>query len=155
LYKGKEGNTFNREHLLAVTTKHLDYQIRRDEVEQRLRAIEKAIEEQASREELIAMVSQLASKSVPDASGKVSTSILEDKLLPALLEEKALLEEYGPRNPQVLAARRKVELAQKYVIECLRQELKDLTMSQNSVGAVLNNETDMARKAVEYEIDDE
>jgi capsular exopolysaccharide synthesis family protein len=155
LYKGKEGNTFNREHLLAVTTKQMDYQIRRNEIEQRLNAINKALKDGAGREELIAMISQLASKSVPDASGKVSTSILEDKLLPALLEENALLEEYGPQNPQVLAAHRKVELAHKYVTECLRQELNDLRMSQKSVGEVVTQETEMAQQAVGYEIDDE
>jgi capsular exopolysaccharide synthesis family protein len=155
LYKGKEGNTFNREHLLAVTTKQMDYQIRSNEIEQRLNAINQALNGSTSREQMIAMVSQLASKSVPDAAGKVSTSILEDKLLPALLEENALLEEYGPRNPQVLAAHRKVELAHKYVTECLRQELNDLRMSQKSVGDVVDQETDMARKAVVYEIDDE
>src|SRR5262249_30926790 len=93
--------------------------------------------------------------SVPDASGKVSTSILEDKLLPALLEENALLEEYGPQNPQVLAAHRKVELAHKYVTECLRQELNDLRMSQKSVVEVVTQETEMAQQAVGYEIDDE
>jgi capsular exopolysaccharide synthesis family protein len=155
LYKGKEGNTFNRDHLLAVTTKHLDYQVRSSAVEQRLETITRAIENKASREELIAMVSQMASKTDPEASTKVPSALLEDKLLPALLEEKALLEEYGPRNPQVLAARRKVELAQKYVIECLRQELNDLKLSQRSIKEVLNQETEMARKAVVYEILDE
>jgi capsular exopolysaccharide synthesis family protein len=158
LYKGKEGTTFSHEHLLNLTGKKLDYQVRRAEIAQRLAAIDKALQNGASRDELISMVSSLTAKSisVPDQNGRTNaTWVLEDKLLPALMEEKMLLEEYGPRHPQVLAAHKRVELAQRYATEALRQEMNDLALSERSVGGSLNEEFETAKKAIAFEVQDE
>jgi capsular exopolysaccharide synthesis family protein len=156
LIHSKENNsTVNHEHILALKQKQIEYQVRRDEIRRRLTVIENAVRGKYSREELVAMVSQLASKSVPDASGKTSDSSLQDKLLPVLLEEKVLREDYGPDNPRVQAAEKRVDLAQRYMTETLKQELLDVERSEQSIAQVLDRELQTAKQATRYEIEDE
>jgi capsular exopolysaccharide synthesis family protein len=159
LMKGQNGASFNGEQLLLLHAKQLDLEVRRQEIEGRLAEIDKALKEGRSREGLIAMVSEMVNRTAAsmgtDGSGRVVTSTLEDKLLPALLDEKMLLEDYGPNHPEVMAAQKKVDLAREFVTETLKHELNDLKKSEELLSKAFSEHTELAKSAVEYDIDED
>jgi capsular exopolysaccharide synthesis family protein len=159
LMRGQNGSSFNGDQLLLIHARQMDRKVRRQEIEDRLQAIDQALKDGRSREELTAMVAQAMVKSsdglAVDATGQLVNSTLEDKLLPALLEEKMLLEDYGPNHPQVQAVRKKVELARSFVLETLRQELNGLQSSEKVLADAFKEHADDARKSVDYEIEDD
>jgi succinoglycan biosynthesis transport protein ExoP len=156
LLRGQNGASFNGDQLLLIHSKQLDAQVRREEIEKRLDEIDRALKTGRSREELIAMVSQLMNKTAAmDSSGHLISSTIEEKLLPALLDEKMLLEDYGPNHPDVQAAHRKVELARTFVLETLKQELNDLKVSEQVLGKAFDDHAQAAKQTVDYDIQDE
>ena len=156
LLRGKDGASFNHELMLQIHARRQDLLLRRDEIDGRLKKVKQAFAEGRSRDEQIAMLSQITNKSVTsDPSGRmVLTSSLEDRLLPALMEEKMLLEDFGAKHPQVAAARKKIELAQTFVVKTLEQELDDVKKSEELLSKALEDLTKEAQAAVKYEVED-
>ncbi|MFV1966090.1 MAG: polysaccharide biosynthesis tyrosine autokinase [Pirellulaceae bacterium] len=73
-----------------------------------IETLEKAIEEGGSRTALNLLVRHMSDADVaPGASVEPS---VEDQIQSALLEERMLLEKYGPDHPEVIATRRRIEL---------------------------------------------
>jgi capsular exopolysaccharide synthesis family protein len=159
LLKGQNGSSFNGDQLLLIHAKQMERQVRRQEIEGRLKAIDEALKEGRSREELIAMVSQAmirpADGVAVDSTGNLVNTTLQEKLLPSLLEEKMLLEDFGPNHPQVQATRHKVELARTFVLETLRQELNTLKLSEAVLAKMFDQHSDDARKSVNFDMDEE
>jgi capsular exopolysaccharide synthesis family protein len=159
MMRSGSGQSFNGDQLLLIHAKQLDRKVRHQEIEDRLRAIDQALKDGRSREELTAMVAQAMVKSsdglAVDATGQLVNSTLEDKLLPALLDEKMLLEDYGPNHPQAQAARKKVELARGFVMETLKQELNGLKSSEDVLAKAFDEHAKDARNSVDFDIEDD
>jgi capsular exopolysaccharide synthesis family protein len=143
------------EELQRLRMKRAEYRVRREEIQGRLKAIENALKDGTPREELIALISESANRSVPDGAGRVhDNSALEDKLLPALLEEKTLRQDYGQDHPQVQAATQRVEVAHRFAVHTLRQEIKDLERSEKGLSASLRAQEEESKLADRYEVED-
>jgi capsular exopolysaccharide synthesis family protein len=159
LLRGSNGNSFNGELLLLIHSKQLDLQIRRQEIEGRLKAFGEAWKAGKDHDTLIAMLSRLNTQSAKapliDTTGRVVSDGIEEKLMPALLEEKMLLQDYAPNHPDVQATHQKVELARKFVVECLRHEADDLRRSEELLSASFDEHLGEAKKGVSYDIEDD
>jgi capsular exopolysaccharide synthesis family protein len=160
LLKGQNGSTFNGDQLLLIHAKQMEREIRREEIEHRLKEIDQAVKDGRSREELTAMVSQAmirpaAEGMAVDSTGQLVNAALQERLLPSLLEEKMLLQDYGPNHPQVQAARNKIELARTFVLETLKQELNAVKTSEAVLAKKFEEHTQEARKSVDFDLDEE
>jgi capsular exopolysaccharide synthesis family protein len=159
LLRGSNGNSFNGELLLLIHSKQLDMQIRRQEIEGRLKAFDEAWKGGRDHDTLIAMLSRLNSQSsktpLTDTAGRVVSDGIEEKLMPALLEEKMLLQNFAENHPEVQATHQKVELARKFVVECLRHEADDLRRSEELLAASFDEHLTEAKKGVSYDIEDD
>jgi capsular exopolysaccharide synthesis family protein len=159
LLRGSNGNSFNGDLLLLIHSKQLDLQIRRQEIEGRLKAFEEAWKAGQDHDTLIAMLSRLNAQSskapLIDTSGRVVSDGIEEKLMPALLEEKMLLQNYAPNHPDVQATHQKVELARTFVVECLKHEADDLRRSEELLARSFDEHLVEAKKGVAYDIEDD
>lgn len=125
--KGKDGGSLYLERLSAIEGEQLALLVRRAKVEGQLVAIERALTDGRSREALLAMLIEpsrgAAAAAGPESAGRVpaetarrgSPSALADALVPLLLQEQLLLEDYGPAHPQVQAIRKRIELARELI----------------------------------------
>jgi capsular exopolysaccharide synthesis family protein len=159
LLRGTNGNSFNGDLLLLIHSKQLDVQLRRREIEGRLKAFEDAWNAGRDHDTLIAMLSRLNSQSnrapLTDSQGRLVSDGIEDKLMPALLEEKMLLQDYGPNHPDVQATHQKVELARQFVVECLKHEADDLKRSEELLASSFDEHLGEAKKGVAYDVEDD
>jgi capsular exopolysaccharide synthesis family protein len=160
LLRGRNGSSFNGDQLLLIHAKQLDRLVRLLQIEDRLREVDKALKDGRSREELTAMISQAMIKTGGDggsldSTGRLVNDTLQEKLLPALLEEKMLLKDYGPNHPGVQAAREKVELARTIVLEMLKQEVHSLMASEAALQKAFGGDVEEARKSIDFDTEDD
>jgi capsular exopolysaccharide synthesis family protein len=151
LLRGRDGHSLNGDQLLLIHSKRLDLQVRRQEIEARLKAFDEAWKAGRSQDELIAMLTRLG--------GQPSRSALpegvEERLLPALLDEKLMLEDYGPHHQNVQRAHRKVELARTLVLEAMKHEVEDLKRSERLLEETFAGYLEEAKKGVAFDVEDE
>jgi hypothetical protein len=151
LLKGRDGHSLNGDQLLLIHSKKLDLQIRRQELEARLKAFDEGVRAGRSQDELVAVLSRLDAQ---QPRTTVSDSV-EDRLLPAVLDEKILLQEYGPGHQNVKRAHQKVELARTFVVECLKHEVEDLKRSEQLLDQAYGEQLEEAKKGAAFDIKDE
>jgi capsular exopolysaccharide synthesis family protein len=112
LVRGKGGMSLPQDRLLGIEARRSALMVRQAELQGRLDSIQKTLKDNAGPTARAALLMQLASSSGND-SPKTSQqpSPLRDSLINLLLQEKALLEDYGPDHPQVKALQRRIEFA--------------------------------------------
>ena len=106
LIKGKVGINIYQERLAGIEERKSALQLRRTELRQRLKLLEEATKEGHGRAALLALMASSTKEASAD-------SVVEEKLLPLMLQECQLLEDYGEDHPQVQAIRRKIALVRK------------------------------------------
>jgi capsular exopolysaccharide synthesis family protein len=150
LLKGKDGVNVHYLREAEVEAKKSELLIRAARIRERLQAIEQAKKENRSREELLALASQPLDKG---AAAPPERNV-EEALLPLVLQEKALLDDYGTGHPEVRAVRRKIALTREFYegmsdlrtkaagkagdpveafVKALRQELQQVQVDQQAL----------------------
>jgi capsular exopolysaccharide synthesis family protein len=110
LWKGKDGLSLAQERLDSLESKRSNLFLRRTELQGRLAALEKALKDGQNHWTLAAILPPLPSNGAADGPKRASLVSLEEQLLPLLLQEQTLLEDYGPNHPQVQGVRKRIEL---------------------------------------------
>jgi capsular exopolysaccharide synthesis family protein len=109
LWKGKEGTTSSQERLMAFEARRSALLLQEVDIRGRIGACEKVLREgRFTRGEILALVSQMQGRVGNDPVNPNMT--LEERLLTLELQEKMLLEDYGPNNQQVRLVRSQLAL---------------------------------------------
>src|SRR5262249_32959353 len=103
LWKGKDGVHVDVERIVSVEARRSARVIRRTELQERIRFVEKALAE-GKDAEVMMVVARTSEK--PSGAEKS----LDEQLLPLLLQEQQLLESYGEDHPQVKSVRSRIAL---------------------------------------------
>src|SRR5205807_8822669 len=91
LFKSKDGINIYQERVAGMEAKRSALLIRKTELEERLKAIDKATKEGHGRTAVLALLSTAPG----DAKGKPAEQSLDEMLLPLMLQEQQLLENFG------------------------------------------------------------
>jgi capsular exopolysaccharide synthesis family protein len=109
LWRGKEGTTASQERLMALEAKRSALLLQDVDIRGRLAVCEKVFKDgRFSRGEILALLSQLQARVGNDTTNPAMT--LEERLLTLELQERMLLEDYGPNNQQVRQVRSQLAL---------------------------------------------
>jgi capsular exopolysaccharide synthesis family protein len=181
LWKGKEGANIHQERLAIIETARSGLLVRRAEGQGRLEAFERAIASGVNRASLAAMATRTSNSSIFPSSTRTPTNP-DDPLLPLLVQEQVLLEDYGPDHPQIASVRRRIELTREFVkkgeearknallssaaedsendpikiyVASLRAELDEIRVLERELTDLFTREQAEARALTDYEIEDE
>jgi len=166
----KDGVPASYLRLSDLENRRMGLLVRRAEIEERLKALDKAKKDGTAAE----MVQVLSAAPGEKAA---SDNPLDQQLLPLLLEEQGLLRDYGEDHPQVRAVRKKIEMTREFLApekratrlagrpgsaddpveaceKALRQELTGLKLSQDSLVELTAAERTEARALADLEIKD-
>jgi capsular exopolysaccharide synthesis family protein len=170
LWKGKGGLTVWQDRLFNIESKRSALQLQQVELEQRLATFENAVNSGQTRESLLAMIADNAAKQVGEGSRRASVE-REDPLKPLLFKERALLQDFGPRHPQVQSLRDQIEYIRatasrpaedddpldpiKAHKAFLKRELETIKNSMEALAKMADSERAEAQKLVAQEIQDD
>jgi uncharacterized protein involved in exopolysaccharide biosynthesis len=151
---GKTGGAAPNELLVSLQAKRLAVRVRRAEIESMLATVAKGWKEDLAHEEFIALIAMLPGRASGDG-GKQPSSFLEDKLLPALIEDRTLSVGFAPTHPQVVAARKRAEMAHKVVTAILTQQLAAVRKAEEALDELYKSQDAEAKASASAEIEDE
>jgi capsular exopolysaccharide synthesis family protein len=118
LFKRKEGGNLRQERLVSLQAKALLATDRRAEIEQRLGAYQLAQEKGRPLGELLGLLSESSSATTlpTRAPGAQAPNASEgkDPLLPLLLQERLLTEDFGADHPKVRSVKRQIAFVRKH-----------------------------------------
>ncbi len=107
LWRGKDGMTVSQDRLFKLESKRSTLVDRRVEIEEALAALAKGLKEGQSKEKLLAMISDATAKQSLDIGKTVNAG--DDSLTSLVLQEQALLDDFGPDHPQVRLIRKRMD----------------------------------------------
>ena len=108
--QGKDSVNPHQEGLANIESRRLVLAVRRADIEGHLARIDKALKEGLQGPALLALATDLTSRTGADGARKEGSFNLEDQLLPLLIQEQELLEQYGPDHPKVKGLRKRMEM---------------------------------------------
>jgi capsular exopolysaccharide synthesis family protein len=165
----KDGVTPAQARLGELEAKRLTLLVQAAEIEDRLRAVEGALKQGTARE-----LVQALSAATSDKPGTGGTAALRADLLPLLMQEQTLLEEYGQDHPQVQAVRRKIKMTREFhaasaeeqssgpavdpvaaYVKGLRQEQASVDLARQSLARLAGEEQKKTKELRRYEDEDE
>lgn len=183
VWKGKDGVLAQHERLASLEAKRSGLVLRRVETESRLSALDAAIKSGKTPAAVRAMVVEMTSKPTTEGQAKLPTKTPEDVLLPLLLQEQTLLEDFGPDHPQVVSIRNRIEYTKKYLADLtgpttpetketkeenaklrdpvfryqlvLVQQLEEFKAEEAELDKLLKTERDQAKSLMQYELQEE
>jgi capsular exopolysaccharide synthesis family protein len=173
LWKGKDGSTLQQDQVVAIEKKRADLRLRQAELKERIAALEKAIAEGRGREVLAILP--------PGREGKMSAAerALEQQLLPLLLHEQKLLEDYGDDHPEVRSIRKRIAFTRDFIkrnlggadgaegsgeeardpvqkaLLLLKHELREAEVSQQAMAKMVDDLKEEARSLGSYELEEQ
>jgi capsular exopolysaccharide synthesis family protein len=175
LWKGSDGSNIHIGRIREFQVKQTALLARGGEIRERLAAIDKAKKGGSSQTVLLALATRPLDKAAKDSKLEFD---LEQRLFPLLLEEKALLENYGEAHPKVIRVREQIAMTKQLFerldginkkasagaqmrdrrleqhIDALRQELALVETAQAGLARLLAEEEGKARALERYEIED-
>lgn len=191
IWKGKDEVNPLQDRLMMIEMQRSALLLRRANYDGQLRTIEAARKAGRKNEELVALVSQLADRldsNVLDRTGgstydHYASATLKGLMLPLLTEEQTLSENWGPKHPQLLAARQRIEEARNFFtlpstaytkaagnpgeakgsltgnlvdlyVQYLRQEMERMETAEQTLAELYKAEHAKARELTSYEIQD-
>lgn len=175
LWRGKDGFNSVQVQLMTLETRRVDLLNRQADLAGRLQALDKAMKDgRHSRAELLTMMGE--SKSGGSTGRETTGFLTTDRLLELKLQEKNLLENYGPDHPKVRLVRDQLDLLRGRVklsdkdsanndgsgadpvesyVQALRLELEYVAMASVSLGKLLKEAHDKAKPLRSKEIQNE
>jgi capsular exopolysaccharide synthesis family protein len=176
VWKTKDGGNIYQDRVAAIESQRSKLLIREAELHERLRMIETGLKEGRPRETLLSAL-PVADKA---QDGKRA---LDEQLLPLLLQEQMLLEDYGPDHPQVKSVRRRIGFLRDFAkgkrnredevepmeeerkdktpdalerfVRAVRQELQETEMQKQSLSALLDGMKEEVRSLNNYEVEED
>jgi capsular exopolysaccharide synthesis family protein len=185
LVKGKGGTPLPQDRLLGIEARRSSLLVRQAELQGRLDAIQKALKGDDGPAARAALLTQLTSNAGSDTpKTNQQASPLQENLVGLLLQEKALLEDYGPDHPQVKAIRRRIEFTRDLLarpetawggklpkpakgetklaqdpldsyVQSLQQEVADNRVSLQSLQELFDREQAESKKLINYEMQED
>ncbi len=200
LWKTQYGTTLYQERLAIIDAQRSALAVRKAQIRATLDAVDAAVKQGRSRAELMDLVSASLARSTvtlrqpggqptalrPSADGEPgghSQSALEPELIRLQLLERRLMEEWGPKHPEVLSVREQLQTLRGLLVPStapadkipeqrkselvvreqmvdlkigqLKQELDDLQRNAASLDALFATELQEAKKVFPYETQDE
>jgi capsular exopolysaccharide synthesis family protein len=175
LWKGADGANIHLSRIREFQTKQTALLARSGEIRQRLAAIERAKTRGSSQSVLLALASRPLDKTGQEQNLEQK---LEEQLFPLMLKEKALLQDYGNKHPDVIRVREQIAMTREFfqrldkvnrkpasgsavsarlasLIETLCQEQALVETASAALAALMTEEENQARKLESYEIQDE
>jgi capsular exopolysaccharide synthesis family protein len=171
LAQAKEGLPTSQIKLGDLDSRRMNLLIRQAEIEEQLKALEKARKDGTAREVVLALTAPPKEKAGPDDT-------LDLQLLPLILEEQNLLRDFGEDHPQVKAVRTKLAMTREFLspekrasrlaasqsmpdadpvdayVKALRRELDSVKLSQQSLVSLTADQQRDLRELARYEIED-
>ncbi|MCS6976312.1 MAG: polysaccharide biosynthesis tyrosine autokinase [Gemmatales bacterium] len=190
LLKGKSGLGVGHERIASLENRQAAILVRKAELQAKLAALDEAVKSAKSPAALRALVADLMRRnnsgdgaSTGGASRNPSRAV-EEQLLPLLLQEQALLEDYGPDHPQVVSVRQRIAFTRKFLNDLvdvpaeaespaaveekarlrdpvyrfrnlLVQELQELDAEEKQIAAALKTEQEQAKALLKLELEEE
>lgn len=114
IWNGEDEVNPGKDRLAAIELERSNLLLRKAELQGKLETITKAMKSGKSQRQLVALVSDL-SEDTTDSEGNIrNESSLRSELLPLLLEEKRLMEDFGASHPYVLAVRERIKATRNF-----------------------------------------
>lgn len=180
VWKGREEVNPHQERVLQLESQRSALMLRQAEVEGQMQSLESARKAGSSQEEMDRLVTTVANKEDIVPSGRSSAPSLKSQLAPLLHEEATLLEYLGPKHPQVLSVRERIEATRRLFVtgsaasatsaagaskapakdlpalylDHLRRERDHLRSSEQILAALSEREQKAARELNGYEVED-
>jgi capsular exopolysaccharide synthesis family protein len=176
VWKTKDGSNIYQERVAAIESQRSKLLIREAELHERLRMIDKGLREGRPPETLLSAL-PLTGKA---QEGKKT---VDEQLLPLLLQEQMLLEDYGADHPQVKSVRRRIGFLRDFVkgkrnreddaepmeeeqkdkvpgaldryVAAARQELLETDMQKQSLSTLLESMKEEVRSLGNYEVEED
>lgn len=114
LSKGGDGAVSRQERFASLQAKASALLLRRLEYEGQVAALDAALHKGGNRDAALALLLEFSSDEHERPVDK--RAALQDRLFPLLLEESKLLEAHGPKHPDVIAVRRRIEAARLFFL---------------------------------------
>jgi polysaccharide biosynthesis transport protein len=172
LFKGKDGINIYQERVAGIEAKRSALLIRKTELEERLKAIDEANKDGHGRAAVLALLAA----NHGDTKTMPGEQSLDEKLLPLLIKEQQLLENYGVDHPEVKSVRKTIAMIRNLAgqqgggdkaseavatdpvaryVEGLKQELREADMVGESLTVKLAGMQEEARKLSTCEVEEE
>jgi capsular exopolysaccharide synthesis family protein len=164
LTRGKEGVNVEQERLLAIEADRTQLLLKQAKLHDRIRALQDAIKEGKGLDVLIAVPIGATRDGKPVAAERY----VEEPLLPLLMEEQRLLEDFGDFHPQVKNVRKRIEKMRQHLsrispeasekdpakrtLHVLQYELTETELTLKSITEFLDRTKTEARAQMDYEI---
>jgi len=124
LLKSKDGLSAVQERLMSLESKRSALLLQAVEIQGRLMALERAVKDSRfNRAELLAMIDRASERSGRrDSNGSMT---MDERLMTLEMQEKSLLEDYGPDHPQVRSIRDQLALVRAWMRRSAKDAEKD------------------------------
>lgn len=175
LGKSKDGTELRQERLTAIQAKRSALLLHKVDLEGQLKALEAALKEGRSQEVIHAMLADFVRKNDPADPTREKQVSAPDQLFPLMLEERKLAQIHGPKHPEVLEVRKRIETARRLMIlppsawnsddgavdpvklhlQLLKQKLQQIEISDGLLASAYRTEQDEVRRLAVYEIQNE
>jgi succinoglycan biosynthesis transport protein ExoP len=185
IWQGAEKINPRQDRLTMIESQRSTLLMRKAEFEANLATIENARKAGLAAEKVIALASDLSSKSQMVTGDKEENVTLHSRLLPLLMEEQRLLQDLGPKHPHVVSVRKQIEATRNFFalpsaaygkvmeqptgngrqaspeelvdlyVQYLQHELAHLKKSDELLAAMYEEEHKAAKQLASYEIQDE
>ena len=169
LGKARDGLELRQERLNSIQNKRSTFLMQRIELEGQVAALESALKQGKSQEVVLAMLVEFMRKGDTAESAVQRSVTAQDQLFTLLLEERKLNELHGPKHPEVIELRNRIDVARRMIVlppsawksdvdpvklhvELLRQKLHHVKVAEGLLEGVLQKEQDEARQLAAYEI---
>ncbi len=179
LGKAKDGLDLRQERLNSIQVKRSALLLQRVELEGQLAAVSLGIKEGRSQDALLAMLIEFIRKTDAADPAREKAVNLHEQLFPLLLEERKLLQLHGPKHPEVLDIRKRIEVARRLVllpptawqgaqddgsnsvdpvhlhVQILKQKLDHCKISEELLARIFQAEQQEARNLATFEIEND
>jgi capsular exopolysaccharide synthesis family protein len=166
-WKSKDGVTVLLERVISLEKKHTEKRMYKEELQDRIKFLEQAVAEGKGPEALQAVLRGA------DKQAALLTKMMDDQLLPLLLQEKSLLETYGDDHPQVISVRNRITMVREHFekstlgeakrekdpvrrhVNLLKEELREAELNVQSLDKLLKEAKDGAKNLINTELQEE
>lgn len=177
LWKDSGETSFYEDRLSTIESSRSQLQIRRAQLQPRLKMLEQDIRNGREAGALLALIGQWQSKDAEESSLAMGENAApnvkrgEESLLPLLLEESALLKTYGSQHPQLVSVRHRIQFMRnhfaathssttpktaseqvQYYVQSLEQQLQDIERSEESLSELFQQEHELAKGLIDFDL---
>lgn len=148
--RGKEGANLHEDHLASIDSSISTLEIQKANKAAELETIETAVKEGRSKNELIAIVSNLQNRV---RAGSDSSKNIDDAILNLKIEERQLLEDYGADHPRVRDLRARMQMIKEHHAKRPFDGSADPQQAQEEAAGMPVDPVDSYIRALRYDLE--